>query len=168
MNKPPAIQPVLIRHKTIEEDGIKLWSSISGPLNDNGKTLIVSIEEYKRNRSIEANRLQRKWLNEAQDQGDMTQEEYRGYCKLHFGIEIAKEKKVFAEKYDRLLKPFTYEEKMEFMMVPFDMPVTRTFDTNQMHRYLNKMYEHFTGLGFVLTLPVDKYWTKVFDRWIGL
>ena len=41
---------------------------------------------------------------ELADQGDMTAEEYRGYCKLHFGVAIAKENDDWAEAYDRLIK----------------------------------------------------------------
>jgi hypothetical protein len=157
-------QTTIINKATSSEDGKKLWATITSFLNASDKPVKVTIEENKKCRTVESNKLQRKWTSEAETQGDMTREEYRGYCKLHFGIEIAKENEEFAEKYDRLLKHLTYAEKMEFMMVPFDMPVTRIFNTNQMHRYLNKMREHFTGIGFQLTIPVDKYWESVFNR----
>lgn len=154
----------LIHKATNQEDGKKLWSIITEFLNASDKPVKITVEEHKKNRSVESNKLQRKWTGEAEAQGDMTREEYRGYCKLHFGIVIAKENEEFAEKYDRLLKHLTYAEKMEFMMVPFDMPVTRIFNTEQMHRYLNKMREHFTGLGMQLTIPIDKYWESVFKQ----
>lgn len=105
-------------------------------------------------RSEDQNKLQRKWLLEAQDQGDQAAEEYRGYCKLHFGVPIMRaENDVFREKYDRLIRPFSYPEKLELMMVPMDFPVTRIMTTDQKTRYLNTMYQHFTGLGMVLTIP---------------
>ena len=76
-------------------------------------------------RSIEQNKLQRMWMNELEEQGDMRAEEYRGYCKLHFGIPILRaENEVFCEKYDRLIRPLDYEVKIEYMMAPFDFPVT--------------------------------------------
>ena len=128
------------------------------------KDILITIQENKKNRSIESNKLQRKWMAELQEQGDMTAEEYRGYCKLHFGVAIAKENDDFAEKYDRLLKPRTYEEKLEFMMVPIDLPVTRIFNTNQMYRYLNKIYGNFTAERYKLTLPEDKYWESALIR----
>jgi len=34
-------------------------------------------------------------------------------------------------------------------------------------RGLNEMQEHFTGLGFELTMPADKYWQQVFNRMDG-
>jgi len=113
-------------------------------------------------RSIEQNYLQRKWLSEAQEQGDQTAEEYRGYCKLHFGVAIMKsESPEWAEKYDRLIKPLSYPEKLEMMMEPMDFPVTRLMSTKGKTDYLDQMYQHFTGLGFILTDPnlrgMDEY-----------
>lgn len=105
-------------------------------------------------RSIESNRLQRMWLNEAAEQGDNTAEEYRGYCKLHFGVAIAKENDEYAEKYNRLIRPMSYQAKLELMMVPMDFPVTRIFSTGQTTRYLNLIYIHLTSLGIHLTEPV--------------
>ena len=154
----------LIHKPTHQADGKKLWSIIAGFLNASDKPIKITVEEHKKNRSVESNKLQRKWMTELYEQGDLSTEEYRGYCKLHFGVAIAKENEDFDEKYKRLLSPFTYIEKLELMMVPIDMPVTRIFDTKQMHRYLNKIYEHFSGLGFELTLPVDKYWESVFTQ----
>ena len=104
-------------------------------------------------RSIESNRLQRMWLKEAAEQGDNTAEEYRGYCKLHFGVMIAKEDDEYAEKYDRLIRPMSYQAKLELMMVPMDFPVTRIFTTGQTTRYLNLIYAHLTSLGIHLTEP---------------
>ena len=102
-------------------------------------------------RSVESNRLQRGWLKEAGEQGDNTAEEYRGYCKLHFGVAIAKEDEEYAEKYNRLIRPMSYAAKLELMMVPMDFPVTRIFTTEQTSRYLNLIYTHLTGLGIQLT-----------------
>ena len=104
-------------------------------------------------RSIDQNKLQRKWLKEAEEQGDQTAEEYRGQCKLEIGVAIAKEDAEFAEKYDRLIRPLPYHVKLEYMMVPFDFPVTRGFTTEQTSRYLNLMYTKLTSQGIILTEP---------------
>jgi len=155
--------------KILKRKNAKFWLDEAAAILVNSwkcsdKDLVITLQEHKKNRSAESNRLQRKWMFELERQGDMTAEEYRGYCKLHFGIAIAKESEDFAEKYDRLLKPRTYEEKMQFMMVPVDLPVTRLFSTSQMHRYLNKIYENYTGQGYNLTLPEDKYWQSALIR----
>lgn len=105
-------------------------------------------------RSVDQNRLQRKWLLEAQEQGDQTAEEYRGYCKLHFGVPILRaENEEFREVYDRLVRPREYHEKLELMMVPMDLPVTRIMTTKQKTRYLDMMHNFFIEQGFLLTEP---------------
>lgn len=107
-------------------------------------------------RSNDQNRLQRKWMLELEDQGDMTSEEYRGFCKLYFGVAIAKECEIFAEEYDENIKNLPYETKMKLMMEPFDLPITRKFSTGQKTRYLDKIYSYWTGKGFQLTMPEDR------------
>lgn len=105
-------------------------------------------------RSIEQNRLGRLWLKEAEDQGDHTAEEYRGLCKLWFGVDILlNEDDEFREVYETTIAPLQYEKKLACMMVPIDLPITRRMNTNQKKRYLDRIYTHFTGKGFQLTDP---------------
>ncbi|WP_163557550.1 hypothetical protein [Halomonas sp. NO4] len=105
-------------------------------------------------RSLAQNRLLHQWFRDAAEQGDMTAQEYRAQCKLHFGVPILREESDgFREKYDRLIKPRLYEEKLEFMVEPFDFPVTRLMTARQFRRFLDTIHEHFTGLGFELTDP---------------
>jgi len=104
-------------------------------------------------RTLDQNRLQRLWMQEAERQGDKTAEEYRGFCKLHFGVVILKEDPDFAERYDAIFKPLPYETKLELMQEPFDFPVTRLMKKKQKVRYLDSIYTHFTGLGMRLTEP---------------
>jgi hypothetical protein len=105
-------------------------------------------------RSIEQNKLQRKWMLELQEQGDQTAEEYRAYCKLHFGIPILRaENEQFCEVYDRLIRPLDYEVKLEYMRVPLDFPVTRLMTTKQTTSYLDQIYNFYSSNGFMLTVP---------------
>lgn len=105
-------------------------------------------------RSIEQNRLQRLWMNEAEEQGDMTAEEYRGRCKLEFGIPLMCEQSaLFAEQWKRLFGHLTYEQKLALMAEPIDFPVTRLMTSRVKRRYLDKVHAHFTGLGFRMTDP---------------
>jgi hypothetical protein len=53
----------------------------------------------------------------------------------------------------RLFSRFTYEEKLSLMMLPIDYPVTRLMLVKTKKKYLDKVYEHFTGVGFTLTDP---------------
>ena len=116
-------------------------------------------------RSSDQNRLQRLWVNEAEQQGDMTAEEYRAYCKLHFGVPMLRnENDTFAELYDSKIRdrvpPYSYEQKLEFMAIPWDMHVTRLMTVKQHDKYLNMMHNHFTSLGMILTIPNDIDWEK--------
>lgn len=104
-------------------------------------------------RSNPQNRLQRKWCKEAAEQGDQTEEEYRAFCKLHFGVPILREDDDFCEIYDKHIKPLPYETKLAYMAEPLDFPVSRNMQVPQMRRYLDAIYQHFTGLGFQLTDP---------------
>ena len=116
-------------------------------------------------RSTDQNRLQRLWINEAEQQGDMTAEEYRAYCKLHFGVPMLRnENDTFAELYDSKIRdrvpPYSYEQKLEFMAIPWDLHVTRLMTVKQHDKYLNMMHNHFTSLGMILTIPNDIDWEK--------
>ncbi len=109
-------------------------------------------------RSIEQNKIQRLWMSEAAQQLDgHTAEELRGYCKLHFGVPILREEdEGFREKYDRIIKPMSYEHKLECMMVPFDFPVTRLMKVKQKSLYLDTISRHFLTLGVILSQPEDR------------
>lgn len=104
------------------------------------------------------NKLQRKWINEIAEQlGDRTPEEVRGEIKLRFGVPMLRaENEAFCEKYDRLIKPRPYAEKLEIMMEPIDCPITRIMTTEQKKRFLDQVFYFYTEKGFVLTEPEDK------------
>ncbi len=105
-------------------------------------------------RSISQNKLQRKWLLEAQEQGDQTAEEYRGYCKLWFGVPMLRnEDEEFRKIYDKIIRPLPHPMKLEMMMVPLDLGITRRMTTKQKTKYLDQMYLFFTAQGFELTQP---------------
>lgn len=105
-------------------------------------------------RSIEQNRLQRMWMLELAEQGDMSAEDYRAYCKAYFGVRILRaENEAFREQYDRIVRPLEYEQKLEIMKEPIDLPVTRLMTSRQKKRYLDDIYTFWTGKGFRLTDP---------------
>ena len=152
----PVSRPFVSRASTIQEalataaklpkvitDAIQLWGEVE---------IVVRKRQVKR--STDQNKLQRKWLLEAEAQGDHTAEEYRGFCKLHFAVPILRwELPEFKEKYDRIVKPLPYEAKLELMQEPLDFPCTRLMSKDQKTRYLDAVYQHFTSLGMRLTDP---------------
>lgn len=106
-------------------------------------------------RTNDQNKLQRKWCQEVAEQlGDRTAEEIRGDAKLRFGVPILRaEHAEFAEKYDRLIKPRPYAEKLELMMEPMDFPVTRLMTTKQKTAYLDAFAAFYAAQGMRLTIP---------------
>ena len=130
-------------------DVCKLLQSMKLPIT-------VNVVKGK-NRSNEQNRLQQMWHLEAAEQlQDETAEQKRGYCKLHFGVPILRaENPKYREKYDRLIRPYPYEHKIELMMVPLDFPVSRLMTTGQCKRFLDEICDYYTNLGVQLTMPED-------------
>lgn len=121
--------------------------------------LPVTVDVVKgKHRTVEQNKLQRLWLNEAAEQiGDHTAEELRGLCKLTIGVPILRaENTAFAEKYDLFVRPLPYEQKLALMMEPLDLPITRLMTTDQKTRYLDAMAKFFLERGVVLTDPRPK------------
>ena len=108
-------------------------------------------------RSIEQNKLQRLWCMEAAEQlGDRTAEEIRGFCKLHYGVPIMREgHDDFRETYDRLIKPLPYETKLAYMMEPLDFPITRLMTVGEKSQYLDAMNKGLSELGVKLTEPSE-------------
>lgn len=119
------------------------------------RKLPLSVEmQYVEGRTWKQNKLQRKWLLEASEQLEQPAEELRAYCKLHLGVPILRNTdEKFKAQYDQFVLPYSYEEKIKFMMVPWDFPVTRLMTTVQKTQYLDMVYDHFIKLGCILTVP---------------
>lgn len=107
-------------------------------------------------RTVRQNRLNRLWMQEIAEQTGTSVEEARGFCKLTIGVPILRaQNDDFRKKYDRQVKPYSYEQKMKFMMEPWDFPVTRLMTVQQQTEYLNAVHRHFSEQGIVLTDPGD-------------
>lgn len=102
---------------------------------------------------------QNRFIYEAYDQiakmlGDRTASDVRAETKLHCGIPIMRnENDAFREKYDRLLKPFPYETKLELMVEPMEFPVTSLMNVKQMSRYITDMMAYWDSNGASVMLP---------------
>ncbi|GAA0567606.1 hypothetical protein ACFQH5_15775 [Halomonas salifodinae] len=114
----------------------------------------IIVRKREKRRSWEQNKLQRLWCKEAATQGDMDAEEYRGYCKYHFGLRIlCRDSETYRQACKQVLGGLTYEQRLLLMQEPHDYPVTRGMTTVQKREYLDLCWQHFTGLGFRLTDP---------------
>ena len=121
-----------------------------------GRKLPFTVEiSDGRRRSVEQNRLQRQLINEIAEQlGDRTPEQVRAECKLTLGVPILRaENEDFRAKYDAVVRPLPYEQKLAIMAEPLDLPVTRLMTVGQKTRYLEAIYQHFGEQGVVLTQP---------------
>lgn len=125
-------------------------------LEDQPLPLTVSLSKGGK-RSFRQNKLQRLWMSEIAEQlGDQTPEEVRGYCKLTIGVPILRaEHEGFRERYDAIVRPLPYEQKVQLMMEPLDFPVTRLMTTKQATAYLDGVHRHFSEKGLALTDPGD-------------
>ncbi|MEJ8308551.1 hypothetical protein [Agrobacterium larrymoorei] len=116
----------------------------------------LSITDGK-HRSTAQNRLQNMWFKEiAEQKGDIKPAEARAYCKLTIGIPILREQnEAFRARYDEVVKPLSYEQKLAIMQEPLNFPVTSQMNTKQFTEYLDGIIRHFGEQGIVLTMPDD-------------
>ena len=78
--------------------------------------------------------------------------EYKAHCKLHFGIPILRrDSEKFKEVYDRDVKPYTYEQKLSFMVEPWNFEVTKLMNIKQHSEFLDMVERHLREQGFQLT-----------------
>ena len=107
-------------------------------------------------RSLSQNALAHKWYSEAATWlGDRSASDVKAHCKLWHGVKMmVVEDEDFREKWQRLVMGrFNTEEKLEFMLEPWDFPVTRLMSKPQMNRYMNEVYKEFNALGVPLSVP---------------
>ena len=118
---------------------------------------IEKIERGQKPRTLAQNNLQHKWhLEAAHELRDESADDKRAYCKLHLGVPMLRaENDDFRAQYDAIIRPLTYEQKLALMKPPIDFPVTRIMTTAQKTRFLDAVYQHYTGLGVRLSHPDD-------------
>ena len=85
-------------------------------------------------RSISSNALSHVWYSFADKMLSDQVGDNRRYCKLHFGVPIMRgECEKFRTAYDKAIKPFDYEVKLQLMDF---WPVSKLMSSDQMNRYL--------------------------------
>ena len=108
-------------------------------------------------RSTPQNSLLHHYLTEVHQQKPQhSYEEYRGLCKLFFGVPIlCEDDPEYAQvMQDEFYAKLSYEMQVKYMMKPIDVAVTREMNKGQMQRYLDAIYHHFTvNRGLRLTQP---------------
>ena len=112
----------------------------------------VQIQKKGKRRTNTQSNTANKWYRDCEKQGDMKAWEYRAYCKLHFGIPILRrDSEKFKAVYDSRVKPYSYEQKLSFMVEPFDFEVTSLMNIKQHSEFLDMVERHLREQGFELT-----------------
>lgn len=118
----------------------------------------VAIIKSGKARSIDQNRLQWLWANEAAEQRqDVSAAEVQREWKLNIGVGILMEDEDFSNVWTPAEQKLTYEEQLDLMQV---LPVTSMMSSKQLSRYLDLVYQHNTERGIELTNPEDLKWGK--------
>ena len=102
----------------------------------------------ERRRSRQSRFVYEAYARIAEALGDHTPSEVRAITKLCVGVPILRaEDEAFREKYDAKVRPFPYEQKLEFMLEPWDFPVTRLMSVRQMSDYIRQMLQFWDERG---------------------
>lgn len=115
------------------------------------KYLTVDVMHGKK-RSLDQNAISHAWYHQvANELREDTPLGVKSFCKLHMGIPILRaESDDFREKYDRVVKPMDYPDKLELMEW---FPVTSLMTTPQLSQYLEKVQGHYIRQGVHLEFP---------------
>ncbi len=105
-----------------------------------------------RDRSLDQNRLQWLWANEAAEQfGDRSADQVQRTWKLHYGVPILRaDDEEFRAAYDMTIRPLPYHAKLLAMRF---VEVTSAMKVKQMVRYLDAVEEDCAAHGIHLTPP---------------
>ena len=114
----------------------------------------VSITTGK-SRSLDQNAISHAWYAQvARELREGTEAHVKAECKLWFGVPILRrDDDEFREKYDRIVKPMSYENKLDLMDW---FPITSLMKTPQLSEYLEKMQNHYRGRGVWLEFPEQR------------
>ena len=103
-------------------------------------------------RSLEQNTMAFRIFKDAADQlGDRTVNEVRAWAKLEIGVPILRAANgLFRERYDKIVRPLSYEDRLAMMVEPIDLPVTRMMKVREMTEFLDTLIQRLAEQGIVL------------------
>jgi len=96
------------------------------------------------------------WYDDIAGQTHNEREYERARCKLEHGIPILRRNPDIRRVYDKMLKPFSYEDKIDFIR-QMDLPVTRKplMKKGDMQEYLTAIDVQCMNNGIHLRKPLD-------------
>jgi hypothetical protein len=134
---------------------IESWPFEDGPVH-------IECRPAARNRSLNQNALFQIFYREiAAQKGDMSEEDVRRYCKLHFGVPILRRgDEAFRDFYAKALIDLDYEDKLRAMAF---VPVTSRMSKPQATQYIEDLMDGWGREGIHLSpMARDHY-----ARWLG-
>lgn len=111
------------------------------------KPFTVEIKEYDPKRTPPQSDLQFVWYEIAEKYGKdgWRKDDYRAFCKLHFGLPIMYEvSEEYREKVKPIIDSLPYERQLDCMLEPMRIAVTSLMTKGQMTEYLDKVYNFLT------------------------
>lgn len=110
---------------------------------DRAKFLRIVIKEGT-GRSLSQSALSHVWYEQiSRELREDTPLGIKCFCKLHYGVPIMRaEDEEFRTLYDSVIKPLSYEKKLEAMKV---WPVTSLMNKDQLSQYLTAMQAGYAG-----------------------
>lgn len=103
---------------------------------------VCKIVEFTETRTSLQNRTIHGWYNELA--GALKEYDavgYRCFCKLNFGVLIMRtEDAEFKTVYDNVIRPLSYEKKIEAMKI---LPVTSLMSTKQLSAYIDAIKDYY-------------------------
>jgi len=134
-----------------------VYQAVDGWFSD-GKMVDVKVRESAPSRLDAMKALQHHWYNELSAQTGKSAKYMNAYCKLVFGVPIARESDIeFREIYDFAIKPLSQPVKLRLLAPPTSLTITSNFNTQQMHRYLNAIKGWADRKRYKLTTNHDLY-----------
>jgi hypothetical protein len=105
-------------------------------------------------RSTKQNNLMWLWVADIEKYlGDTDAATIQATMKLEIGVPIMRAaSESFRQKYDEIIKPMTYEQKI-ICMRDFGFSVTSEMTIKQMNQFLDHVWQKYTALGIELSNP---------------
>lgn len=139
----------------IPENMVLINESIDSAIDEGG--MILRIVKDVADRSGKQNRLSHILYSYiAMKTGDMTDDEVKCECKYRFGIPIIlKYYPEIGDMYRKIFINLTREDRVKAMSL---IPLTSTLNVSEMAEYLDSIYKHYNGLGFMLPEPSELFY----------
>lgn len=146
---------IILKGDRQKKEGVELIQS--APLDP---LLVVTIGIYKPNRSVDQNRLYRKWMKEYGDQVGMGKDEAAHFFRGRFAVPILeRDSEGFAQMVEAVRNVYRQGGKNDALLMMREITgllSTARLNVTQMAEYLNDIESYCSTNGLTLTIPADR------------